>query len=336
MQGIEQLVKKGLSLIPLQKNSKRPIIKWKQFQYRRAGIEEVFDWYMRFGNDINIGIVTGRISRDAVVDVDDLNKLPELTKLVPGLWETCRVRTPRPGLQFHFSTDGDKIRSRQNFLGIKNVELKAEGRYVVCTNSIVNGVRYKFERTFSHILPAPKIITGDQVNKVRGIYLPPYRGRALCISQISNKDIAVGQRKTALFILYSKMLECGNTKEYAINYILKKNNLMSNPLADKDITAFGDGEVIYHYSCSSINTELEFVSCRNCRVRGGLKKVEKLSDKDYQGVLGLTSSERSIAFLLDSYWLGDNPSINEIQKKTGMNFYVIRDALKRLKEKEII
>ncbi|GAH88474.1 unnamed protein product, partial [marine sediment metagenome] len=109
MQGIEQLIKKKFSIIPIKKGSKSPpLIKWKQYQYKRATTEEVLNWYMRFGKDINIGIVTGRISRKAVIDVDDLNQLPELTKLVPGLWETCRVRTPRPGFQFHFSIDGKK------------------------------------------------------------------------------------------------------------------------------------------------------------------------------------------------------------------------------------
>lgn len=127
MQGVEQLIKKEFSLIPLQKNSKLPIIKWKQYQYRRATVEEVLNWYTKFGDDINIGIVTGRISGDAVVDVDDLNQLPELTKLVPGLWETCRVKTPRPGYQFHFSTNGKKMGSSRRFLNLDGVELKAEG-----------------------------------------------------------------------------------------------------------------------------------------------------------------------------------------------------------------
>ncbi|RXG66169.1 hypothetical protein ES695_04335, partial [Candidatus Atribacteria bacterium 1244-E10-H5-B2] len=72
MQGIEQLIKKGFSLIPLQRNSRVPIerFSWKQFQYKRASIKEVFGWYRKFG-DINLGIVCGSVSRLAGIDADD-------------------------------------------------------------------------------------------------------------------------------------------------------------------------------------------------------------------------------------------------------------------------
>jgi len=50
---------------------------WKQYQYRRAGIKDILKWNIQF-NTLNVGIVTGHISRLAVIDVDDLSLLPEL------------------------------------------------------------------------------------------------------------------------------------------------------------------------------------------------------------------------------------------------------------------
>lgn len=332
MQGIEQLVKKGFSLIPLQKNSKRPIIKWKQFQYRRAGIEEVFDWYMRFGNDINIGIVTGRISRDAVVDVDDLNKLPELTKLVPGLWETCRVRTPRPGLQFHFSTDGKKISSSRRFLDLDGVELRAEGCYVVAPPSIVDGVKYIFERPLNKTMGLVRLIT--ECYELQSTLLT-YRGKAKCISQILNYDIPEPGREIAYFIVYSKLLEAGNTPEYAKRIIRLGNRELSDSLPEKEIKNFTDKK-FYNYGCVLINQKLKFINCSDCEVRGG-SQVKSLQMKNIHRIFKLTNSERGILSLIDTYYKGEDiPTINEIQRKTGMNFYAVRDALTGLKEKEII
>ncbi len=70
MQGIEQLVKKKFSLIPLAVNTKLPMRKWRGNQYKRATVEEVLNWYTNYG-DINIGVVCGKISKLVVIDVDD-------------------------------------------------------------------------------------------------------------------------------------------------------------------------------------------------------------------------------------------------------------------------
>jgi len=332
MQGIEQLIKKEFSLIPLQKNSKIPIIKWKQYQYRRPTNEEVLDWFIRFGDDINIGIVTGRISRDAVIDVDDLNKLPELTKLVPGLWETCRVKTPRPGYQFHFSTDGRKMSSIRRFLNLDRVELKAEGCYVVAPGSIVDGVEYKYERPLNKTIGLVRLITNCY--ELQSTLLT-YRGKAKCISQILNFDISEPGREIAYFIVYSKLVEAGNTPEYAKRIIRLGNKELSDSLPEKEIKNFTDKK-FYHYGCSLINQKLSFINCSNCEIRGG-SKVKSLQMKHIHKLFSLTNSERGVLSLLDTYYKGEvTPTINEIQRKTGMNFYAVRDALKGLKKKGII
>lgn len=332
MQGIEQLVKKGFSLIPLQKNSKRPIIKWKQYQYKRATTEEVFDWYMRFGDDINIGIVTGRISRLADVDVDDLNQLPELTKLVPGLWETCRVRTPRPGLQFLFSTDGRKIRSERRFLNLDGVELRAEGCYVVAPGSVVDGVRYRLESPVNKIIRLTGLITKELELKST---LLTYRGKAKCISQILNYDIPEPGREMAYFIVYSKLLEAGNTPEYAKRIIRLGNKELSDSLPEKEIKNFTDKKV-YHYGCSLINQKLDFINCSGCEVRGGYF-VKSLQMRSIHKLKDLTNAECKVLSILDNYFRGESPSAYEVSKYiTNMNHSTIKRAIEVLKEKGII
>ncbi|MBA7517440.1 hypothetical protein ES705_09494 [subsurface metagenome] len=340
MQEIDQLIKEGFSLIPLQRNSKIPIerFKWKQFQYKRASIKEVFDWYIKFGG-INTGVVTGKISKLVVIDVDDKRQLQELLKIIPNLFDTCYVKTNR-GYHFYFFTVNE-ISSIDSLFGL-GIELKAKGRYVVSPGSLVDGWEYKYSKSLTNILPLPKIIIEDVKTVIPGNIevkkdnrLPVYRGQASCIGQIAREDIPEDtQRHTALLILFNKMIEAGNSKEYSRYFINKKNSQLTVPLPKKDINF--DKADIYHYSCSRINRELDFVNCSNCRVRGGLH-VQSLLMNNVHKIGGLTNSERGILALLDSYYKGEEiPSINEIQKKTGMNFYTVRDALTGLKEEGII
>jgi len=346
MQVIEQLIKKKFSLIPLQSNSKLPVagLRWKPYQYKRATIEEVLNWYMNFGN-INIGVITGRISRLVVIDVDDERQLLELLKVIPDLFNTCYVRTKR-GYHFYFFIKDD-IRSTSSLFGLDGIELKAKGRYVVSAGSVVDGFRYRYERSLTNILPVPEVITERQtvIPGITGditeeIELPRYRGQASCIGQIAREDIPENTvRHIALLILYNKLIEAGNSKEYARYFIERKNSQLTTPLPKKDIN-FEKAD-IYHYSCPRINEELDFVDCSFCKVRGGLK-VESIAMRSIHKLKGLTNSERGILLTLDTYFKGlvgeELPTIYEIQKysDTKMNYYTIKNALEVLKEKGII
>src|SRR5690348_5947608 len=59
---------KGYSVIPIGQN-KRPLIEWKQYQSERATREQIEAWWKQYPQ-VNIGIVTGKISNLVVVDID--------------------------------------------------------------------------------------------------------------------------------------------------------------------------------------------------------------------------------------------------------------------------
>lgn len=341
MQIIEQLLRQGYSLIPVERGSKKPIAgkRWGYRRYKKATREEIFDWYLEFG-EINLGIVTGRISDLATIDVDDKGQIPKLLKIIPDLFETFYVLTPR-GYHFHYSLNGKHIESTKRLFGLEGVELRTNGLMVLAPGSRVNGYSYKLGRAVSKVKKLPGTITYQRpVIKQDGktVYLkeldsklPKFKGESKCIGQILSYDIPEGKRKLSYHIAYTKLLQAKNNARYAKDLIKRSNSKLTLPLTDKEVSDFKVKEV-YYYSCSRIN-ELGYINCAECKVRGGLRKVEKLSDRNYQGVLKLTSSERSIAFLLDSYWFKDRPTVNEIVKKTGMNFYAVRDALEALKKK---
>ncbi|MBA7578161.1 hypothetical protein ES708_20023 [subsurface metagenome] len=295
---------------------------------------------MKFGSDINIGIVTGSINKLADIDVDDENKLKELEKLVPELWLTTRVKTVRAGhYQFYFSTNGDDIRSTSRLFGLEGIELKSKGRYVVSAGSIVDGVRYEYERPLRELKPLPEIFRQEyQVvgREIKGDNrLPVYRGQASCIGQIAREDIPEDtMRHNALLILFNKLIEAGNSKEYSKYFIVKKNSQFTVPLPKKDINF--DKADIYHYGCPRINEELDFVDCSNCRVRGG-SHVESLLMKNIHRLGELTTAQGRVLGVLDSYFRGEQPTAYEVSKYiTNMNHKTILEAMKELKRKEII
>ncbi|MBA7546520.1 hypothetical protein ES705_38912 [subsurface metagenome] len=118
------------------------------------------------------------------------------------------------------------------------------------------------------------------------------------------------------------------------------NRNLSKPLPEREIENF-DHKKTYHYGCPKINEELDFIDCSFCQVRGGLK-VQSLAMRSIHKLNTLTTSERSILLILDTYFRGlvgeEQPTIYEIQKysDTKINYYTIKNALEVLKEKGII
>ncbi|GAI71420.1 unnamed protein product, partial [marine sediment metagenome] len=210
------------------------------------------------------------------------------------------------------------------------------GRYVMSPGSVIGGIEYVFERPLSCILPIPKIII-DEYIKV-GVSTGDITGdikikvRAKCILQILSYDLPIGQRKLAYHIAYSKMRIEGHKKSFAVSLCKIANRRISEPL-EEDEFDFGK---VYHYGCVRVNAELDFVNCSNCQVRGGLK-VGSLLMRSIHKINTLTTSERSVLAVLDSYFRGESPSAYEVSKYiTNMNHKTILEAMKVLKEKEII
>lgn len=340
MQGIEELLKRNFSIIPMKAEpAKEPAVYWKYYQEKRATTREIERWHKQFG-DTNYAIICGLISDLGVIDVDDLKQIPKLLEKIPNLFDTCVIKTPRPGLQFYFKLQGRYIRSTNKLFGLAGVELRCEGRYVMSPGSVIGGVKYVFERPFSCILTIPKIIIDlyqetyiETVTKK--IEIP--KVRALCVEQILNYDLPVGKRKLAYHIAYCKMRQEGHLKSYVISLCKLANSRIGIPLKEDEFD-FGK---IYYYGCPLINESLSFINCSFCEVRGG-KKVGSLAMRSFHKLKGLTNTQRAILLILDTYFRGlvgeELPTIYEIQKysDTNINYYTIKNALEVLKEKKII
>lgn len=125
-------IKEGLSIIPVGKD-KRPLIKWLEFQERKATEDELKTWLQTFA-DMQLGCVTGKISNLIIVDIDkpdlDLSWLPT----------TAIVKTGSGGMHYYYSfVEGFTNRAR-----IKEfIDIRANGGYVVLPPS--SNLKGKYE-----------------------------------------------------------------------------------------------------------------------------------------------------------------------------------------------
>lgn len=113
-------------------NAKTPKVKWTEYQKRKATETEIRAWFT--GCDelrTAIAIVTGEISGLTVVDVDDLNLLPEIKKR--GLGSPLVSRTGK-GLHFWYSY-APGIKTTTHFQGIKGLDIRNDGGYILAPPS---------------------------------------------------------------------------------------------------------------------------------------------------------------------------------------------------------
>lgn len=130
----------NVSVIPIGKKSKKPLVEWKIYQTRRPNIEEIQSWKEQWP-DCNWAMVTGNVSGVVVVDCDSQEDY-EFVKS-RGLPHSPTVKTAR-GFHVYFQYQ-EGVRGLQSVSGRKDIQLKAEGGYVLIPPSIhPSGATYQW------------------------------------------------------------------------------------------------------------------------------------------------------------------------------------------------
>lgn len=153
----KEYVELGLSVIPIHYKSKRPLIKWLPYTQKHSTIDNVHEWIDRYGEDINIGIVTGAISNLIVFDIDsqtvNLNRTQSRIHDIDNpdicldFSPTVIVKTGK-GFHFYYSLTGIDTKypntsNRKQFS--VGVDTRCEHGYVVAPPSIhSNGQQYNW------------------------------------------------------------------------------------------------------------------------------------------------------------------------------------------------
>lgn len=164
----------GLSIIPIRrkalkgpfkteeekasaiKENKRPLMEWKKYQQERAVQGEIEAWFKR-QTDLNIAVVTGKISGICIVDVDTPEGKDEILNYLPDSLECPTCTTPRGGVHYYFKLPEKPL---PNNVGvIPGCDFRGEGGYALCPPSDNgNGSRYKWLSGLSFFdVPLPEL-----------------------------------------------------------------------------------------------------------------------------------------------------------------------------------
>lgn len=120
------------SIIPVDGRNKKPLIKWDHFQKEKATPEQIRKWFERWPS-AGIGIVTGSLSRLAVIDVDDpINGMAKVSEYLTNS-KVPTVRTPRGGFHLYFRPPE---KCPGNAAGCpRGVDFRGEGGYIIAPPS---------------------------------------------------------------------------------------------------------------------------------------------------------------------------------------------------------
>lgn len=149
--------KAGYSLVPLQAKGKKASVPWTQYQHVKPTVAEIKDWLAAFP-DCNPGVITGKLSRVIVLDIDGDDAIASLLAAKLHLPDTAVVRTAR-GWHYYFQypelQEGQRIVTKAGVM--LGIDSRGDGGYVVGPGSIhETGAIYEWADDVTVILPAPQ------------------------------------------------------------------------------------------------------------------------------------------------------------------------------------
>lgn len=119
------------SIIPCNKY-KKPHVSWREYQSRRASVEEICAWWKKWPN-ANIGIVTGSISGICVIDIDTEQGAKEIEKYLPGTLFMPIAITSGGGKHLYFKAPIKNMRNNTRI--IPGCDFRGEGGYIIAPPS---------------------------------------------------------------------------------------------------------------------------------------------------------------------------------------------------------
>lgn len=206
-----EYLRMGFSVIPIQPAGKRPLIKWQDFQTRRATEKEIRQWWAQWPA-ANVAIVTGSISGVDVVDCDSEDGKAALYEFLPDTLTLPMGRTKK-GYHLYFRhSPGLKNEVR----AILDCDLRTTGGYVVAPPSgAADGTPYRWIIEPSKAVAPPMpgmlldILRQASGNGAHDDKRPP--------TDLSSLDMGVpeGQRDVMLFKEACRLRALGNSEAEA-------------------------------------------------------------------------------------------------------------------------
>ncbi len=136
----------GWSIIPIGKDKKLPLIKWKLYQTRLPTEHEIVLWFKTWP-DANIGVVTGAISNLVVLDIDAKHNRSMAEFQLPP---TVCSKTGGGGSHVFFRYPGKLVPNSNGSLFGVGVDIKGDAGYAILPpSSHHSGKRYQWMQNCS-------------------------------------------------------------------------------------------------------------------------------------------------------------------------------------------
>jgi hypothetical protein len=233
----------GWSVIPIEPRGKRPLIRWQVYRYRRPDGSEVAEWFRRWP-DANLAVVTGIVSRLAVLDLDPRHganaSLLQLEREHGPFAQTVEARTGGGGRHWYFAHPGEILRNRVGV--VPGVDLRGDGGYVVAPPSIhACGESYLWERSpaICRLMPLPDWLAQSPSGD------PNRRGHPLSHwRRLLREGVSEGERNNTIASLTGHLLWHGVDPEVTMELLLSWNVARCRPPLEPEEVVRTVGSII--------------------------------------------------------------------------------------------
>lgn len=204
----------NFSVIPVGQD-KRPLIKWQGYQKEKPDDKQIQEWGKKFPR-ANVGIVTGRISNIAVVDIDEEQGYQEIAKYIPCTVDFPICSTPSGGQHWYFRMPEQDI--RLNARVIPGCDLRAEGGYIVAPPSKTDKGEYKWLESIKDT-EMPKL-PESYVNHVMSTSVHEVSTKFHTSPQVSTNMFQRGHRDEDLFHTANCLIKGGMAPDKALQVLI--------------------------------------------------------------------------------------------------------------------
>ncbi len=219
----------GMSLIPIRKGTKKPLIEWKKYQTEKPTLEDLKKWFKKFP-DTQFAVPTGKLSNLLVMDFDSPDAYRIFKSQYGKLPKTICQKT---GRGFHlFFQHAPSFKGRK--IGIDDVHVKTEGGYIMMSPSLhESGKMYELNIPWTEIEKKFKSLPKLPANIIS---LFPKKSTSKAKKEpVTLKPVQRGMRNTTLTCLAGRLIGKGLSKEEVMFFADNWNRRLPEPMEQAEV-----------------------------------------------------------------------------------------------------
>jgi len=214
---LNRYLKKQWRLIPIVKNDKKPLIDWKQYQYKSPSLKEYKQW---FETNRNVAVITGKASNITIIDIDNEEMLDIIKKFIlsSDFKKIGIVKTPRKGFHLYFSYTSELSTTTNPNL---KIDIRNDGGYALLPPSKINDNPYVWQNFPYKLIPIPAELLNYLKSPQRIFF--------------TEQNLQLGGRDEGLFHLAYYLVKGGMSFDEIFNVLRPYAKICKPPFPDKEL-----------------------------------------------------------------------------------------------------